>query len=245
MSAISRWLETRHTERIAAEVDDLWDSETGEVDPSPAFQRALVDQFHRLYYHSEEQTWRNTRYRGITTWKCPLDLWVYQEIIHEVQPDLIVETGTAYGGSALYLADLCETLGHGRVVTVDNRDRAGDVEHPRLTKVIGSSSDLEVRNLVERDIEPNGSVIVILDSDHSAQHVRAELDLWSDLVTVGSYLIVEDTNLNGRPVYPSFGPGPGEAVDSFLLTRDDFEVDVSREKLFLTWNPGGYLRRLR
>jgi cephalosporin hydroxylase len=87
--------------------------------------------------------------------------------------------------------------------------------------------------------------MVVLDADHSRDHVLAELRLWSDLVTVGSYLIVEDTNINGHPVYADFGPGPWEAVREFLAERDDFVVDESRHRLLMTWNPGGYLRRTR
>jgi cephalosporin hydroxylase len=86
-------------------------------------------------------------------------------------------------------------------------------------------------------------VVVILDSDHSAEHVLEELRLWSEVVTPGSYLIAEDTNINGHPVYPGFGPGPAEAVATFLAERSDYSIDASREKLLLTWNPGGYLRR--
>ncbi len=85
--------------------------------------------------------------------------------------------------------------------------------------------------------------MVILDSDHSRDHVLRELELYSPLVTPGCYLVVEDTNVNGHPVSPEFGPGPMEAVEAFLETTNDFEVDRSREKLLLTFNPSGYLRR--
>jgi cephalosporin hydroxylase len=223
-------------------VGGLWDRETGAVDPSPVLRAAIIDQFHRLYYHSES-TWQTTTYRGVTAWKSPLDLWIYQEIIHEIRPGLIVETGTAYGGSALFLADLCENLGHGRVVTIDIRDRASGVDHARLSKLAGSSSDPTVRDLALNAASDPGPVMVILDSDHSAEHVLAELRLWGDLVTPGSYLIVEDTNINGHPVYPSFGPGPAEAVTTFLADRNDYAADLARHKLLMTWNPGGYLRR--
>ena len=89
----------------------LWDRASGAVDASPTLRRGVVDQFHRLYYHSES-TWQQTWYRGHATWKCPLDLWIYQELVAELRPDLIVETGTAYGGSGLFLADLCEIAGN-------------------------------------------------------------------------------------------------------------------------------------
>ena len=85
--------------------------------------------------------------------------------------------------------------------------------------------------------------MVVLDSDHSRDHVLQELELYAPLVTPGCYLVVEDTNVNGHPVSPGFGPGPMEAVTEFLGTTDDFEVDRGREKLMLTFNPSGYLRR--
>jgi cephalosporin hydroxylase len=223
-------------------VGGLWDPTTGKVATSGELEGAIIDQFHRLYYHSDA-TWKTTTYRGIATWKCPLDLWIYQEIFHRVRPGLVIETGTAYGGSALYLADLCETIGHGRVVTIDIRDRAMEVAHPRLTKLIGSSADPAIRDRVLGEAGSAAPVLIILDSDHRADHVLAELRLWGDDVTPGSYLIVEDTNINGHPVYPTFGPGPAEAVATFLAERSDYEVDGSREKLLLTWNPGGYLVR--
>ena len=94
-------------------------------------------------------------------------------------------------------------------------------------------------------IPPGGTVLVILDADHSRDHVLAELQLWADVVSVGSYVIVEDTNINGHPVYAEFGPGPWEAVEQFLAGRSDFTVDESRHRLLMTWNPRGYLRRTR
>jgi cephalosporin hydroxylase len=86
-------------------------------------------------------------------------------------------------------------------------------------------------------------VLVILDSDHTRDHVLKELQAYSSLVTSGSYLIVEDTNINGHPVLPDFGPGPMEALDTFLEGDGAFSVDADREKLMLTFNPRGYLRR--
>jgi cephalosporin hydroxylase len=89
-----------------------------------------------------------------------------------------------------------------------------------------------------------GAVLVLLDSDHRRDHVLAELRAYAPMVTPGSYLVVEDSNINGHPVYEDFGPGPTEAVQDFLKERDDFEVDRSREKFLLSFNPGGWLRRV-
>jgi cephalosporin hydroxylase len=218
--------------------------------------RAIVDQFHRLYYDAgvANGTWRTTRWRGVPIYKNPLDLWICQELILRIRPDLVVETGTMDGGSALYLAHLLDLAGNGRVVTIDVEDAPGPacaadpdlprrLPHPRLTYVRGSSTDPAIVGPIGR--EAAGTVMVILDSDHGEAHVRRELACWAPLVTPGSYLVVEETNLHGRPVYREHGPGPGEAVDAFLATTADFEVDTSCERLFLTFNPGGYLRRRR
>jgi cephalosporin hydroxylase len=90
----------------------------------------------------------------------------------------------------------------------------------------------------------SGTVMVVLDSDHSAAHVLDELRAYAPLVTPGSYLVVEDTNINGHPVFDSFGPGPTEAVTKFLDESSAFVVDRSREKFLLTFNPSGWLRRV-
>jgi cephalosporin hydroxylase len=85
--------------------------------------------------------------------------------------------------------------------------------------------------------------MVILDSDHSRDHVLGELRIYGKMVTRGQYLIVEDTNINGHPALPEFGPGPMEALDLYLKEDDAFEIDPSREKFYMTFNPRGYLRR--
>jgi cephalosporin hydroxylase len=92
--------------------------------------------------------------------------------------------------------------------------------------------------------EASGTVMVILDSDHSRAHVLDELTAYGPLVTSGSFLLVEDTNLNGHPAAPDFGPGPMEAVQEFLGTHPEFRVDRGWEKFFMTFNPRGYLRRI-
>ena len=86
---------------------------------------------------------------------------------------------------------------------------------------------------------------MILDSDHSQAHVFQELTIYSPLVTKGSYLIVEDTNVNGHPVCPEHGPGPMEAIEEFLKKNKDFVIDGEKEKFLMSFNPRGYLRRMK
>jgi cephalosporin hydroxylase len=200
----------------------------------------VINGFHRAYYDS--RVWTTTAWLSVPTQKCPLDLWIYQELLTEFAPDLIVETGTADGGSALFLANVCDLLSNGRIVTIDVL-HAKRPAHPRVRYLTGSSIEPGIVAAIRHEAQDAASVLVVLDSDHSASHVLAELDAYAPLVTPGSYLIVEDTNVNGHPVLPEHGPGPAEALQNWLPDHPDFEVDRGREKFGMTFNPGGYLRR--
>jgi cephalosporin hydroxylase len=208
-------------------------------------ERSLVDQFHQLYFASaaHDLTWGKTSWLGTKTMKCPLDLWVYQEILYETRPDLIVETGTFMGGSALFLATVCDQIDCGRIVTIDIEERAGRPAHPRIEYLLGSSTAPEIVAAV-RTRAAGGQVMVVLDACHRRDHVIEELELYGPLVSMGCYLVVEDTNVNGHPVVPEYGPGPMEAVEEFLRRNEDFKSDRSKEKFLLTFNPRGYLLRI-
>ena len=210
---------------------------------NPADTSSLVDQFHRLYYDRREQTWGNTFWLGHRVLKCPLDLWTYQEILYEVRPELIIETGTYQGGSALFLASICDLLGQGTVLTIDVDRRDDRPQHQRITYLTGSSTSNKILRQVRRQAKGTSRVLVILDSGHAKEHVLAEMYAYAPLVTPGSYLVVEDTNLNGHPVDSNHGPGPAEAVAEFLERNDAFVRDERREKFLLTFNPGGYLEK--
>jgi cephalosporin hydroxylase len=212
--------------------------------PAPAVRRAVVDQFHRLYYHSAKQTWKNTRFLGVPVWKSPLDLWLYQELIHELRPDVVIEAGTKFGGSAYYFARLFDLIGHGQVITVDVEEQPGRPEHPRITYLNGSSTDPALAEHIT-GLVGDGKPLVVLDSAHRRDHVLAELRLWSPHVPVGSYIVVEDGHADGHPVTTRIGRGPWDAVERFLAENDAFEIDESKHKFFMTFNPRGYLRRVR
>ena len=210
-----------------------------------AFQKSITTLFHYYYYRNSDSTWERTHWMGVPLLKLPLDLWMYQEIIHETRPDLLVETGTNKGGSALFFANLFDLLGNGRVVTVDimRPDDAECPQHPRIDYLLGSSTAPDIVQEVRRRIRPHDRVMVVLDSDHSERHVSNELRLYAPMVTLGCYLVVEDTNVNGHPVFRSHGPGPMEALTAFLANNPDFTSDLSRERFQVTFSPRGWLRR--
>ncbi|MBI4665192.1 MAG: hypothetical protein HY751_02145 [Nitrospinae bacterium] len=212
-------------------------------------ERRIVEDFHKLYY----RVWRDGRFTLDVSWlgyfaiKNPLDLWIYQEIITERQPDIILETGTLMGGSAYFMACICQLLGKGRVITVDvkGEQTVGSWRpvHPLITYMRGFSTDPAIVEAVQKECEGK-TVMVILDSDHSRKNVNAELAAYAPLVSVGQYLIVEDSNVNGHPVLPEHGEGPYEAIEDFLSANLDFVTDLARERFMFTLNPNGYLLRV-
>jgi cephalosporin hydroxylase len=204
-------------------------------------KRATIARAHRLLY--ESGVGGRTTWLGATAVKNPLDLWIFQEIVWETRPDVIVETGTFKGGSAYFLASICDLIGSGEVISIDVRPVADDYpRHARITYLGGrSATDPDVVAEV-RERAAGRRTMVLLDSDHSQAHVEAELDAYAPLVAEGCYLVVEDSNIGD--VRRELLPGPMEAIDAFLARTRGFEIDRGREKFLITFNPRGYLRRV-
>lgn len=206
--------------------------------------RDTIEAFSRLYYSS--RAYSKLTWRGVQLLKYPTDLLVYAELIWRVRPDVIIETGTFAGGAALYFADALDHVGHGHVFTIDVDDWSGPdgwPRHERITYMIGASStDPFVVDGVRSQIRSGDSVLVVLDSNHSRNHVIAELDAYAGLVTRGSYLVVEDTNVHD--VRDDYGDGPDDALKLWLPLHDEFIVDRECERFMLTAAPGGWLRRV-
>lgn len=213
----------------------------------PFVQKVITNQFTRLSYQMPQpvRTWHSTHWLGKRVLKSPLDLWNYQELLYDLRPDVIIECGTASGGSALYLASILELLGHGRVISIDVDRRPDFPLHERIIYFTGSSISDDILAQVTIQVGGAEKVMVILDSDHRMEHVLKEMALYGPYVSVGSYMIVEDTCINGHPVAPQYGPGPMEAVDAFLASNKDFCRDGRDRKFFMTFNPGGYLKRVK
>ncbi len=211
-------------------------------------ERNVAEKFQELYYGSA--VWLNTRWLGVPSQQAPTDNWSMQEIIAETRPDYIIETGTANGGTSLFYAAVLSYVNpDGKVITVDVEQHVENASKlpiwkQRVEMLVGSSVDPKVTDHIAQEVSGK-KVLVTLDSLHTRDHVLQEMEIYSKLVTPGSYLVVQDTNINGHPVQPGSGPGPMEAVEEFMKTHDNFVVDRSREKFLLTFYPRGWLKRVK
>lgn len=193
----------------------------------------------------------NFTWLGFTINQMPQDLIAYQEIIFKVKPDLIIETGVAFGGTSIFFAsmlNMCK-LYRSKVIGIDIKlledTRKAITKHPlgkKITLIEGSSIDENIIKEVEW-LSKGRKVLVCLDSNHTHKHVLAELRLYAPFVNVGSYIIVNDTGLEDLP--NKKGNNPKTAVLEFLKENNNFEIDDIESKLVITSNPSGYLRRVK
>ena len=205
----------------------------------------VIKAFNQLYFNSKVAD-NNTFWFGRPVLKTPFDLWVFQEIIYQVKPDVIVETGTHKGGSGLFFASICDLLNKGRIISVDIKNWGELPRHKRITYLMGSAISPMIVEKIEKMIKPGEKVIVFLDDDHTAAHVLQELKTYGKFVTKGSYMICEDTIIDGKSVKPEYGdPGPMDAVNKFLKGSNEFIIDKSREKFFFSFNYNGYLKKVK
>lgn len=224
---------------------DRW---IADIEATQASHREMLEGFHRLFYRAE-YTWRLTTWRGRLMWKAPTDVLVYQQIVWDYRPDLILETGTADGGTSLFFADLLDLaqVDGGEVVTIEVApDNHRPVpEHPRLTQIVGSSVDPAIVSEMHRRAATKQRVMVVLDSNHHPGHVAYELTAYAPLVRMGGWLIVEDTNHQIiQRDYVGENCGPADVLPWFLDGHPEFIADRLAERYLLTFNPGGYLRRV-
>lgn len=202
----------------------------------------------------------NFSWMGRPIIQYPQDMIAMQEIIWEIKPDLIIETGIAHGGSLIYYASLLELIGNGEVLGIDidirKHNRVEIEKHPmikRIRMIEGSSISEDTLEQVKQFAKGKEKVIVCLDSNHTHEHVLQELKMYSPFVNKGSYIIVFDTIVENLPEgYFSqkrpwgIGNNPRTAVDEFLANNKSFEIDESIDKkLLISVAPGGYLKRIK
>lgn len=240
--------------------------------PEEQFEREVAENVRRLGEDVELQVLSTQwllrtlphRYSYNFSWmgrpiiQYPQDMVAMQEIIWRVQPDLIIETGIAHGGSLVYYASLCELIGKGEVLGIDIDIRAHNREaieaHSmarRISMLQGSSIDPAIIAEVAKRAEGRRT-LVVLDSNHTHEHVLEELRAYAPLTSVGSYCVVFDTVVEDLPpgLYPErpwdVGNNPKTAVNAYLAQTSDFEIDGAVDaKTLISVAPGGYLRRIR
>jgi cephalosporin hydroxylase/predicted O-methyltransferase YrrM len=188
--------------------------------------------------------WRHTTWLGLPIQTAPTDLLAYQEILSRVGPDWVVEIGASDEGRAGFLASICELLGNGQVLSLGRPEVPDPAPRPRLCVLAGPPLDPDVHRRVHELVGGRNAVVVLGACADRAATAR-QFEAYADLVGVGSYVVVTDTVVNGRPVWPSFGPGPSEAVKQILNLHGEFVPDPDLEKYALSFNPGGFLRRVR
>jgi len=202
----------------------------------------------------------NFTWMGRPIIQYPQDMIAMQEIIWEVKPDLVIETGIAHGGSLIYYASLLELIGNGKVLGIDidirSHNRKEIEKHPmfkRIKMIEGSSIDNNTVNEVKQIAKNKEKIIVCLDSNHTHEHVLRELELYAPLVSLNSYIVVFDTIVEDLPEgYFSqkrpwgIGNNPRTAVDEFLKNDDRFIADETIDnKLLISVTPKGYLKRIK
>ncbi|MGV0581335.1 rhamnosyl O-methyltransferase [Mycolicibacterium elephantis] len=206
------------------------------------------EEYSKWYFNN--LVWQDTTWMGIETYKSPCDMWNYQEILVDLKPSLVIEFGTAFGGSAVFWATVMRQIGEPfKVLSVDvshNLLRPTARRDPDVEFVESSSASPQVAERIRQlRNEYPGKVWAILDSDHSKDHVLAEMKLLRPLLSAGDYLVVEDSLLNGHPVAPEWGPGPYEAIEEYEAEfPDDYTHDTARETKFgWSFAPYGFLVR--
>ncbi len=224
------------------------------------------------YYAKDPAIMYGSTFLGLVLMQNPADMWIMQELITEIRPDFIIETGTFAGGAALYYATILKQVNNkGKVITVDidPEPRMFNINELKKNNALFYNTVKEINNnyiefITSNSVDPalierlkkqtkNKKVLVTLDSCHSYEHVLKELTLYSQLVSPGSYLIAQDTFIDDKeewiekyakcPGWKIKG-GPKKAVNEFLRENRDFKVDKSRERFLFTFYPSGYLKKV-
>jgi cephalosporin hydroxylase len=187
--------------------------------------------------------WKDWTWLGTPMKRPPTDVLVYQELLTEVRPDWVVELHASDPGRARFLASICDLLDHGQVVAVGPHASVLP-DHPRIHRVTGDPNEVATVDEVHQLVDGSPARALLLLSLAGKPALTRAFGNYEGLVPPGSYVVVEDTIVNGHPVWEGMGPGPFEAAREILKGRPDFAPDPRRERFGLTFNPGGFLKRL-
>ena len=200
-----------------------------------------------LYYHQNNIHFKQ-QYRGLNMIKNPFDLLVYEEILWKLKPTVVIEIGNAFGGFSLWISDRMKLIGiDGRLITIDlapgadaNLDK---FKSDRFISIIGNCNDHRTINKVKTHIGNNDTVMIIEDSAHTFDNTFKALENYKQIVTVGSYFVIEDGICDLLDL--GIKPGPMSAVEHWIKDNPDYEIDRTCERYIMTYNPKGYLKRVR
>ena len=242
----------------------MFDRESFEVEKSAEIERAIADP--QLLQKARDFLIHSDRYKygyywtwlGLPIIQMPEDIVITQELLWETKPDFVIEAGIAWGGSLAMYAAFQEIQGFGHVfgidVTIPEHNRQAIMNTPvskRITLLEASSSDPETFAKVSAQIPKGSNILLVLDSNHTHEHVLAELNLWSPLLQLGNYIIVSDTVVEMIPEQDHrkrpWGPGnnPMTATLEFLSENGHFTSKNSySDRSFASFNPSGYLKRI-
>jgi cephalosporin hydroxylase len=185
-------------------------------------------------------------YRGIKMIKNPFDYLLYQMIINEVKPDLIIEVGTNHGGTALYMSDMLDLIGKGEIHTIDVTEYPMDervINNKRIKRFLGGYQAYDLKNC-----EGYEKILVIDDGSHLYEHTLEILQKFQDVVTPDSYFIVEDGALIHIGLTKDYGGGPVRAIEEFLQTNNNYIIDRNWCDFFgnnATFNTNGFLKKVK
>lgn len=228
--------------------------------------KALQEAWQNFHKHIVRAKYAyNFFWLGVPIIQAPQDLQAMQEIIWDIKPDLIIETGIAWGGSVIFSASMlalleaCGEIKKGDVIGIDidirPHNKKAILAHPlgkKITMFEGSSIDEKIVQKVAEIAKSKKKIFVCLDSNHTHEHVLAELRAYAPLVSVGSYFIVGDTGVEDLPAGTTLsrpwgkGNNPKTAVREFLKENKNFKIDkIIESKLILTGSPDGYLKRIK
>jgi cephalosporin hydroxylase len=202
--------------------------------------------FSSIYGDPSQRTGHfGVQYRGVNYVKCPFDYVTYQMLINEVRPDLIIEIGTAYGGGALYMADILNNLNNGIVHTIDIVQNSYDElvsNHPRIKTFFDGYQGYDINNTIGFK-----NILVIDDGSHVYEDVKLAFNKFNKIVSVGSYYIIEDGILDNLDISTNFNGGPNRAVKEILEETSDYKIDRNWCDFFgenTTFNPNGFLKKV-